>query len=941
MTSLNTSYAREYVVVSKTATSVVLRVADDSLYRTYWKEFISADVRPVPGPVPPAEHMFLRIEQAPPEIVLIDQFVNFTPELPIVHLEVGGRRFNITAKVASNIPNTEVPGLFRLDYRVNFTGDFPSVFWDSYVSIQQRPLLRKAAAGWVRDSYITRTLNRLVMEPQFMEALHAAGEPLYGFMQANQHPSIRASLLSKYADAQAWGAGSSAGESEDPTVFITGPKLPQGSIVVYQQRMLQLREPVFPDVQGPGSHMDPETHTRTPKLYAAGTVFRYGNESYICIEAADSAISMNDAEHWRQGNLYRFTALGGEAPTLPHGRLPTGRGGVEHIWVTVDNQGYPFWVDITHQGAVGAYRGHYNKGDFADYNSDDIVSYVSEGTIRLFARKRTDIQDEATLIYPPGHYLNPAWEEIYFHMPEEYSPLLSEYYIVPHTNATNAVIAKTWSVSEEMCKAYSHMVGIPESILDACGAKWSALLFALLTRTRNTFDGLRICMRAVGLDVANLTLSEPSIAYYAKKDEEDEAPVADVYEQHEILRGLAANISTLAPFGDPGVENEGTLRYDPEDASGNSIQQYSGGEWVTRYRFSEIEPSQNFNNRYYDGDIDVLARLAEDAVKDLGDGKQWVKAPAWAGKYSALVGDVISYEIPIYVWVRLHMHLYDESRIEMETAVYSGVLDGQRCGGRNVIELFPSRYFSLGRHDFIEIPTGVFAYKNEEWVEIVPTRTNPETGSRIYEFDQAQHPIRIRAVNPEGVAFVRYWQSTHTFGLLGLAESESTDRFRTVTDPEVTDESDLMLANGYVGVTALYRPKALDVAEVDELRWMYIVNDSDDDTWRLSDTVPFADWGAAGGSTIFPYDGSLSDLKDRLAYISPEKIGGPSIQFEWDGDVLVLKGYVPAHIYLKDAENGTLCILVIEKGRYALSREDLVEYRMEDAGTIRITFADA
>lgn len=957
MTSLNQSYEShndtplEYVVVSKTGDSAVLKVKDADLYANYWKEFISADVvvpPDPPSPEPEDNPMYVKIEQVPPEVVLIDQFSDFIPDIPLVYLEVAGRRVNISSKVAANRPNTEVPGLFRLDYRINLNKRMSSIFWQAHVSIQQRPLLRKAAAGWVRDSYIIKTLNRLVMEPQFMEALHAAGEPLYGFMQANQHPSIRANNLSKYADIQAWGAGKTVDAKSDSTIFITGLKLPQGSVVVYQQRMLQLQEPVYPDVPGEITHMNLETHERSPDSYTVGTVRRQGKNSYVCIMNAPEGTSLNDTRYWRQGYLYRFAALEEGTFVLPRGRLPIRKGAIEHIWVTVDNQGYPFWVDIAHTTSLGTYRGHYDKKSYADYNSDDIVSYVNENATRLFMRKHTDIQDESTLIYPPGHYLNPAWEEIYNHMQMDNSPLLSEYYVIPHTNASNAVIAKTWSVSEEMCKAYAHMVGIPQSIMDECGAKWSALLFALLVRTRNTYDGLRMCMRAVGLDVENLSLSDPSIAYYCQSETDDEEKeVKDIYEQHENLRKLVANISTLEPLGSEGKAEEGALRYDPEDKSGCSIQQYTDGEWVTRYRFAEIEPTQNFNNRYYDADLNVLARLAADAVKDLGDGKTWVKSSAWAGAYSALVADVIAYEIPIYVWVRLHMNLYDESKIEMETAIFSSVLDGQRSGGKNVIELFPTRYFSRALHNYVDIETGVFVLvdpETDEWGELVPTRTNEERGTKIYEFDRVQYPLRIRAIDLENNTFIRYWQSTHTFGLLGLKESTSTDHFRNVTDPEVTDESNLMLANGYVGVTALYRPKGLYIDTALGLRWMYVLNDSEEEeTWQLSETEAFVGWDRAEvvGLDIYPFEGSVDALKSVLAKITTEIHGGEELTYVWDGDTLVFQNCFPSSAFMKDAGGTVIGAFGLTLGKYTLTAEDIEEYcqgRTVDIAKVTFTY---
>lgn len=944
---LNNSYGQgkdAYTVVKKGDGYTILRVNDASLYARYWREFVSADYTVTPEISP----MYLKIEQVPPAVTLIDQFAPFIPELPIVYLETDGRHVNISSKVTTNIPNTEVPGLFRLDYRIDLDEKLASIFWTAYVSIQQRPLLRKAAAGWVRDSYIIKTLNRLVMEPQFMEALHAAGEPLYGFMQANQHPSIRAARLPMYAGVQAWGAGKTVEADTTNTIFVTGLKLPQGSVIVFRRRMLQLQEPVFPDTAGADAHMNAETHTRSKNAYEMGAVRRIGQTSYICIKDADETISLDNEEYWHKGYLYRFSLLGEESVIIPDGRLPIGRGGVEHIWVTVDNQGYPFWVDIAHATAVGTYRGHYSKNNFADYNADDMVSFVNENSIRLFSRKRTDIQDESTLIYPPGHYLNPAWEEVYCHMEGEYSPLLSDYYIVPHTNATNAIVAKTWSVSEEICTAYAHLVGIPQSIMNECGAKWSALLFALIVRTRNTFDGFRMCLRAVGLDVSNLVLSEPSIAYFCRPEGADaEAEVKDIYTQHENLRALAARIFTLEPSGQ-WKEKEGCLRYRPKDDGTadpecTEIQQYTNNEWVTRYKFERIDPVQNYNNRYYDCDLNVLARLAADAVKDLGDGKTWVKAPAWTGAYSALVADVISYEIPIYVWVRIHMCLYDEAIINMDTAVFSKALDAQRCGGKNTIELFPSRYFSRALHDYVEIETGVFELSGDTWREIEPTRRNAERGSKIYEFDSVKYPIRIRAVDTDSNVFIHYWQSTHTFGLLGLASSSSTDRFINVTSPEVTDESDLMLANGYVGVTALYRPKGLYAYEVKALRWMYVLGEtSEEETWQLSETEPFVDLHEISKDDVYPFEGSLDDFKMELASIRTAPIGGQPISFEWDGDYLLLKDAMPEILYCQNADGDVLSMIRLRRESYTLTQADIDENRGPNPlQTVRISFAYA
>lgn len=954
--SLNTSYAQEYVVVSKTANMAVLRVVDDSLYQTYWKEFISAQIKVIPP-------MYLRIEQVPPEITLVDQFSPFIVELPLVTLEVGDERINVTDRIAANTPNTEVPGLYRIDYRINISHEFSSPIWASYVSIQQRPILRRAAANWVRDSYIVQTLNRLVMEPQFMEALHAAGEPLYGFMEANQHPSLRSGDLIKYNDAQAWGAVGAI-NSKSNGIFITGEKLPQGSVVIYQRRMLQLHEPVWPDPLGAFHHMDPETHTRTPNVYTQGNVVRAGDASYVCINDADDDIPLSNPNYWRQGYLYKFTVLNGDEEfKLPIGLLKVGKGGVEHIWAAVDNQGYSFWVDILNVNSIGAYRGYYDRKNYADYGPDDIVSYIADDSVRLFKRKPTDIQDPDTLQYPPNHHLNPAWEEIYCHFPYEHSPLFSDYFIIPHTNATNAIMSKTWSVSEEMCQAYGNMMGIPPEIMKECGAKWSALLFALLSRTRNTFEGLRLCFRAVGLDVDNLHLSNPSIAYHCKPGDDEEKLVEDIYTQHINLRKLIAKIDTLRPEQE-AEEVEGSLRYVTEKISKDdpihinstevnvAIQQYSETDgWVTRYRFERIEPAQNFNNRYYEGDLDVLARLAEDAVKDLGDDHTWIKESAWAGNPSKLVDVCLAYEIPIYIYLRLKLWIYSENKIELQGSSYIGLSDGQYCGAKNVIQLFPTRIFSRAAHGFVDIPTGVFREVDGKWEEVPYTRRDEGNGAKIYEFTGLQHPLRIHALDMDNVAFIRYWQSTHTFGLLGLPEATSTindvpfnnpDHFHNVTDPDITDETDLMLLNGLVGVTAFYRMKELRAKNTKALRWMYVLGGTEEEeTWALSDTESFTGLANIDATDIYPFEGTVDQLKTALVKITDSaQTGGNEISFTWDSNVLVLQDAIPTAIYMHDSLGMVIGAIGLIRTEYTLTPKDWEIYRMETpTDAVRIEFS--
>lgn len=955
MPPFNTSYEQKYAVVSNSGSQVVLRVLDDSLYSTYWKEFVSAHIHTDNPPSPPIAPIYLRIEQAPPPVTLVPQYAAFSPEPPVVSIEVNGTSVPASHLVSFNSPNTEVPGLYRVDYRLALPGDaFSSPIWSSYVSVQQCLALRRSAGQFVRDSYPLRTLSRLVMEPQFLEALHAAGEPLYGFMAANQHPSVHASALPQYAGAQAWGAV--APYRGTAGIFITGRKLPQGSVIVYQRRLLQLREPVWPDPVGALRGMD-ENHELTPSGYPKGTVVRKGDTSYICINDADDSIALGNPDYWKTGFLYKFNVLNGDVPVLPSGPLPVGRGGVEHIWITVDDQGYSFWVDMANVSSLGPYRGYYDRHQYADYCTGDIVSYISEDSVRLYRRKATDIQPESTLAYPPGHHLNPAWEEIYAQFPEDRQPLLSDYFIVPHTNASNAIVSKTWSVSEAMCEAYGNMIGIPPIIVKECGAKWSALLFALLSRTRNTYEGLRICLRAVGLDIETLRLSDPSIAYYCMPDTTMEK-VDDIYEQHANLRKLLAHIDTLAP-GASAVPEDGNLRYVTADmishGEGNpmdkdvSIQQYSKAEerWVTRYRFSVVEPSQCHNNRYYKAELNVLARMAEDAIVKLGDGEDWVKESAWAGNPSALLASVLSYEIPIYVYLTLHMRLYSETSMVMKGSVYSGIFDGQRGGCKGILELHPSRHFSRSARGYVDVETGVFRLEDNAWKIVPPTRTDPDTGIKVYEFDGLAYPIRIGAINTDRIAFVRYWQSTHTFGLLGKLESDTTDnpvpyepgKFRNVTDPDINDETPLMLINGLVGVTALYRPKVLK-ANAEALRWMYVLKG---EGWELNESDAFTGMESILSSSYETYEGTVAELKEELSYITgTAHSAGTRIPFEWSGDNIIFRGRMATAIYLWDASGNMLGAYGFTPGEYTLTDADWAEYASQaNTVSMRIGFVAA
>ena len=228
-----------------------------------------------------------------------------------------------------------------------------------------------------------------------------------------------------------------------------------------------------------------------------------------------------------------------------------------------------------------------------------------------------------------------------------------------------------------------------------------------------------------------------------------------------------------------------------------------------------------------------------------------------------------------------------------------------------------------------------------------PTRYNEARGSKIYEFNGMVNPLRIMAVNPDNVSFVRYWQSTHTFGLLGLADSTSTvnevpffndEHFHNVTDPDITDETELMLMNGYVGVTALYRPKELH-ALASARRWMYVLGEADsEEKWELSNDVAFADFAAIESTAIYPFEGDAASLKAVLNYVTDGE--GNRLDFEWDGDELVFHDIFPDAIYLRDSDGIILGAYALVDGQYTLTQADYDHYRTETPCTsVRIGFS--
>jgi hypothetical protein len=158
--------------------------------------------------------------------------------------------------------------------------------------------------------------------------------------------------------------------------------------------------------------------------------------------------------------------------------------------------------------------------------------------------------------------------------------------------------------------------------------------------------------------------------------------------------------------------------------------------------------------------------------------------------------------------------------------------------------------------------------------------------------------------------------------------------FRNVTDPAVTDQSELMLINGHVGVTAIYRPIELN-ATAESLNWMYVL----DDSWILDDT-PFVDYADMSSTAIYTYEGSVASLFANLASVTSSPIGGSSIAFSVDNNALLLYGAIPNAIYLKDANDGILAAYTLSPDMHAITADDYADYpALANMASARITFA--
>lgn len=215
---VDTSYKRKYTVVAATKDRVILRPLSDDPISSYWMEFISGYIsEPLPADTVPTLH----ITQIPAEVITVDAYVEYVVEYPLVEVHYGNITIDVSDRVSVNHPNPETPGLYALNFMVSAAGSKPTSIWRSWLSIEEPPLLRRVITPWNRENKIIANFNRLVIEPQFTEAMYEAGVPIYNFQQANSNVAVGKFAIQAYLHARAF--------VKSGYVFISGPRLPVGA----------------------------------------------------------------------------------------------------------------------------------------------------------------------------------------------------------------------------------------------------------------------------------------------------------------------------------------------------------------------------------------------------------------------------------------------------------------------------------------------------------------------------------------------------------------------------------------------------------------------------------------------------------------------------------------------------------------------------------------
>lgn len=605
---------------------------------------------------------------------------------------------------------------------------------------------------------------------------------------------------------------------------------------------------------------------------------------------------------------------------------------LDYIWSLVDINGYLFEMDLLRAIRIGTYWGCYNSKYFYDYAPGDLVSVIDDNVISLYQRNGTDLDsrgmDEA---YKPGHYRNPNWTLVYSACQDTE---LTNPAIRPYTNATNAVVCKTYSAREESFRLYADMVSIPSEMVNLLGAKYSVLLWAILYRTRETFPGIRAAMNALGFDIPDLHRAKPSVVYSDDKNER----LSTIYDEIDALKAISKSVAADKVWNiddePPKREDDSEIPWVAYNKNGDSIMEYKPklGTWQVCYRFKHIGSDRNpseydytVNNRYYRAELNLLDRLSKDGALDFGDGIQWVDQDYYQ-RVSLALTQLLSYEVPVYIYMRLKIRLATRGEFSMYGAS-NGALMMQAWGGFVGLKVFPGKMFNMATCaiDYY-YPEVLYSYEypgsnssDDVWMQYsVDSIIDNDRPYRYYGFDKPVY-IRLRYETKDMYRVKGVWTSRYTIGCLGSQSSQGTDDYANdnsgfkdaiYMDALPGNDShspDMYLCKGIVGCTVMLESNRIEVS-AECLQWNYKF---DSDTWTMDEVLPFADWKPLEGVTVQGYwNGSVTDLLNRVSSYRTQNSGDYTFRKITD-TCIVIGGGVPETIYLWDVYSVLICTIHI------------------------------
>ena len=772
----------------------------------------------------------------PVPVLVVPAYTEYTVEYPSVEITYAdGSTKDVSDCVTCNHPNPEIPGLFMLTFMLTLPGETPVEVWSSWVSIEEPPLLRGAATPWARENRTVADITRLVLEPQFQEALYASGAPLYNFMLSNAPSAVSTAALATIKGMQGYSTGDA--------VFLTGVMLPAGTRIESGDYTFTLKTPKL------------ASHYVGGATYAQYHVVEYAGTYWMAL--SDTSSVPGEGE-WLQGHPYDVS----EEAIPAAGNIP-----VDSVWVIVDTDGYLFRVNALMYNGLGHYWGVYDPKRFYDYAPGDLVSVISDSVHYIYRRNDTDTsQKELELSFRPGNYKNPHWDEVYCATAQGQ---LRDPVVAPVTNATNSLVAKTGSVMESVFRIYARLANIPAELVDGLGLKRGVLTWALLYRTRNTYFGFKTALQAMGMTLEGLKRVHPSIKYYANGNN---TPITDVYAEigkcKEMARSIKANrlLTGNAKLPDVLPADASSVPYIRYSDDGATVERYvpASDTWTEMYRFEKLSgdfsPAEwdfNNNNRYYRATIGFLDRIAGDNLIDLGDGEEWLSDEAFS-PISVQLDALFNYEIPIYIYLKMFVRLASVGYMAY-VGTSGGVIGHDAECGDVRLRLYPSKVF-----DPVAVET------KEYWPEVSysVTRNGPYAvaeyeealiaGYRLYRFDTN---VYLKFSFSAGKEIHGFWVSPNSIGFV------------------IGTLSPLYLCNGDVGLTAdIYDTSTVNVG-VEAYLWNYILSD-DGYPWALDEVTPFADYYPVPCEFVSTWRGTAIGLVDYIDRItSPQG----SVQYDRDG----------------------------------------------------------